>query len=58
MKWHFSQFKTKLVSWHRFKTRVKWFRQALKLSPKTEKSSMKTSKNFSTISEKMESIHL
>ncbi|GJT14887.1 hypothetical protein Tco_0873593 [Tanacetum coccineum] len=39
----FSQFRTKLVSSHLFSILSKWERQDEKESPKTEKSSMKTS---------------
>ena len=53
IKWHFSQFKTKFFSIHLYRTSVKWCKHWLNESPKTEKSSIKTSRNCSTISEKM-----
>ena len=56
MKWLFSQLKTKFISIHRFNTLVKFWRQWLKEDPKTEKSSMKTSRNCPTMSEKMDNI--
>ncbi|GJZ67108.1 hypothetical protein Tco_0630348 [Tanacetum coccineum] len=43
MKWHFSQFRTKLVSSHRLSILSKWERQDEKESPRLMKLSMKTS---------------
>ncbi|GJV45711.1 hypothetical protein Tco_1430247 [Tanacetum coccineum] len=47
MKWLFSQFRTKLVSSHRFNILSKWDRHVEKESPKTEKSSIKYFPSFS-----------
>ena len=47
-----------LVSWNLFRISARWSRHELSESPNTEKSSMKTSKNFSTISEKIKSMQL
>ena len=58
IKWHFSQFKTKLVSMHLFSTNVILWRQSSNVDPITEKSSMNTSMDFSTMSENIAIIHL
>ncbi|GJW99736.1 hypothetical protein Tco_0183650 [Tanacetum coccineum] len=47
IKWLFSQFRTKLVSSHRFNIFSKWDRHVEKESPKNEKSSINTSIVFS-----------
>lgn len=57
IKWHSSQFNTKFVSLHRCNTRFKCSKHSSKEDPNTEKSSMKISMNFSTISEKMAIMH-
>ncbi|GJV83730.1 hypothetical protein Tco_1523628 [Tanacetum coccineum] len=57
MKWLFSQFRTKLVSSHRFNILSKWDRHVEKESPKTEKSSINTSIVFSIMSWKIAIIH-
>ena len=57
IKWHFSQFKTKFFSIHLYRTSVRWCKYWSNESPKTEKSSIKTSRNRSTISEKMLNMH-
>ena len=56
MKWLFFQLKTRFISIHRFNTLVKFWRQWSKEELKTEKSSMKTSRNCPTMSEKMDNI--
>ncbi|GKE64916.1 hypothetical protein Tco_1519077 [Tanacetum coccineum] len=58
MKWHFSQFRIRLVSSHLLSILSKWERQDEKESPKTEKLSMKTSIVSSIMSWKMAIIHL
>ncbi|GJR34693.1 putative ribonuclease H-like domain-containing protein [Tanacetum coccineum] len=57
IKWHFSQFRTKLVSSQCFSILSKWERHDEKESPKTEKSSIKTSIVSSIISWKMAILH-
>ncbi|GKF60081.1 hypothetical protein Tco_0176867, partial [Tanacetum coccineum] len=57
MKWIFSQFRTKLVSSHRFNILSKWDRHVEKESSKTEKSSINTSIVFLIISWKIAIIH-
>ncbi|GKD57502.1 hypothetical protein Tco_1290889 [Tanacetum coccineum] len=58
VKWHFSQFRTKLVSLHRLSILSKWERHEEKESPKIEKLSMKTSIVSSIMSWKMAIMHL
>ncbi|GKE71813.1 hypothetical protein Tco_1529885 [Tanacetum coccineum] len=58
MKWHFSQFRTRLVSSYLLSILSKWDRQDEKESPKTEKSSMKTSIVSLIMSWKMAIMHL
>src|SRR3954468_6249271 len=58
IKWHFSQFQTRLVSSHLCKTRSRLLKQSSKEVPCTEKSSMKTSTIFSQKSENIAVIHL
>ena len=53
IKWHFSQFRTRLVSSHLISTDLRFSRQLSKEFPNIEKSSMNTSIVFSTISENM-----
>ncbi|GKB93717.1 hypothetical protein Tco_0979854 [Tanacetum coccineum] len=53
MKWHFSQFNTRLVSSHLFSIFSRFLRQWSKELPKTEKSSMNTSMLSSISSWKM-----
>ena len=57
IKWLFSQLKIRFASVHHSNTLVKFLRHSSKDGPNTEKSSIKTSKNFSTMSEKMAIIH-
>src|ERR1043165_8073095 len=58
MKLHFSQFKTKFVSTHLFKTVFKFSKHKSNDAPKTEKSSIKTSIVFSIKSANMACMHL
>ncbi|KAK2368632.1 hypothetical protein QL285_081815 [Trifolium repens] len=58
MKLHFSQFKTRLVSTHLLGAASRLFRQSSKLFPNTEKSSMNTSMDFSTMSKNIANMHL
>ncbi|GJY06150.1 hypothetical protein Tco_0373204 [Tanacetum coccineum] len=58
IKWHFSQFGTKLVSSHHLSILSKWERHEENESPKIEKSSMKTSIVSSIMSWKMAIMHL
>ena len=57
IKWHFSQFKTKFFSIHLCRTSVRLCKHWSNESPKTEKSSINTSRNHSTISEKILNMH-
>ena len=53
IKWHFSQFSTRLVSSHLISTNLRFSRQLSREFPNTENSSMNTSIVFSTIYENM-----
>ena len=58
MKWHFSQYSTKLQSSHLLRTSDKLVKHRSNESPTTEKSSIKTSIVSSTMSENIYIIHL
>ena len=58
IKWHFSQFSTRWVSLHLYKTLLRFIKQMLKDGPKTEKSSMNISIKSSAMSEKIDIMHL
>ena len=58
IKWHFSPFKTKLVSMHLFSTKVRLWRQFSNVEPIKEKSSMKASMEFLTMSENIAIMHI
>ena len=57
IKWHFSQFKTRLVSSHLCKTQSRLLKQSSKEVLKTKKPSMKTSTFFSQKTENIAIIH-
>ena len=58
MKWHFSQFSTRLVSSHLYKTLLRFLKQISKDDPKIEKSSINMSIKSSAMSEKINIMHL